>query len=189
MGKFTYGQTNQSVAFTFDTAAPLDDRTVVSNIASLIGLDTWIDIAYLYKGLITTVQSTGEVYMCLIDGSDPTVVQYNALQKTKDVITDEVSDSDAWALYEADINACWKRILTIDDLSTGGSPISGVFTFKGLAYAVSPDFKYIIVADDETSNIKPAGIAVDLEGEVYYGWEVGTDTVWTEEGMLTSGSV
>jgi hypothetical protein len=75
MGKFTYGQTNQSVAFSFDTAAPLDDRTVVRNIASLIGLDTWFDIAYLYKGLITTVQSTGEVYMCLVDGSKPTVVQ------------------------------------------------------------------------------------------------------------------
>ena len=173
MGKFTIGDNAQTVALNFNTNAPLDDRTVVTTKASLIGKDTWIKAEYLFKGLITSVQETNELYMYI--GNIGTTFPADFLTDTTTTNPD-VSD-ETIAKY-------WKKVS-----SSGLENLSGVFQFKGIAEAVSPDLSYIVTCQGaEEEALFPIGTAVDLERDLYYGWQIGSYQIWTDSLFLNSAS-
>lgn len=173
MGKFTKGENPQTVALNFNTNAPLDDRTVVTTKASLIGKDTWIKAEYLFKGLITAVQETNELYMYI--GNIGISFPADFLADTT-TTTPSVSD-ETIAKY-------WKKIS-----SSGLESLSGVFTFKGVAESVSPDLSYIAICSDTSDqSVVPVGTAADLEGDLYYGWSIEGNEFWTESSSLDSES-
>ena len=62
--------------------------------------------------------------------------------------------------------------------SSSVESLSGVFTFKGVAFAISPDNSYILLNDDSMEVI-PLGTACDTIGNIYFGWNVGIQEVWT----------
>lgn len=73
--------------------------------------------------------------------------------------------------------------------SSSVESLSGVFTFKGVAEAVSPDLSYIVTCQaSEGVALAPIGTSVDLEGDVYYGWQIGSNTIWTDSLVLNSAS-
>lgn len=169
MGKFTLGGSAQTVALNFNTNAPLDDRTVVTTKASLIGKDTWIKAEYLFKGLITSVQETNELYMYI--GNIGTTFPADFLTDTT-TTNPNVSD-ETIAKY-------WKKVS-----SSGLENLSGVFAFKGVAEAVSSDLKYIAICSDiSDQSIVPIGTAVDLVGDLYYGWSIKGNEFWTKSSIL-----
>lgn len=89
-----------------------------------------------------------------------------------------------------------KNPITWKEIGTDLSKLSGVFQFKGIAEAVSPDLSYIVVCeptiyeDDINSQpVLPIGTAVDLGGDVYYGWHAGNTYLWTESTILDSNII
>lgn len=73
--------------------------------------------------------------------------------------------------------------------SSSVESLSGVFTFKGLAEAVSPDLSYIVTCSAKSDqSIFPVGTAADLEGDLYYGWKTDGDRFWTDSSILNSAS-
>lgn len=71
-----------------------------------------------------------------------------------------------------------------------GTKIQGVFTFKGLAEAVSPDLSYIVTCSAKSEkSILPVGTSADLAGDLYYGWMTEGDEFWTDSSILNSESV
>lgn len=73
--------------------------------------------------------------------------------------------------------------------SSSVESLSGVFTFKGIAEAVSPDLSYIVTCQEyEGDALSPIGTAVDLEGDVYYGWQIGGQQIWTDSLVLNNAS-
>lgn len=74
--------------------------------------------------------------------------------------------------------------------SSSVESLSGVFTFKGVAEAVSPDLSYIVTCQEyEGDALSPIGTAADLEGDIYYGWQIGSNTIWTDSLVLNSASI
>ena len=157
MGKYSEGKNSQTVGLSFATNAPLDDRTVVKTKDSLIGKDTWVQPGYLFNGLITAVQETQELYMYI--GGSLSAWPSDFLSTT--TATTSTAQDTTIAKY-------WKKVS-----SSGLENISGVFAFKGLAEAVSPDLSYIVVCTPSIDGreASPIGAFSDLEGEIYYGWE------------------
>ena len=188
MGKFTLGGSAQTVALNFNTNAPLDDRTVVTTKASLIGKDTWIKAEYLFKGLITSVQETNELYMYI--GNIGTTFPADFLTDTT-TTNPNVSD-ETIAKY-------WKKVS-----SSGLENLSGVFAFKGVAEAISPDQRIITtrevatatVTDDEGKVITDSEplycvtTAYEFDMDVYYGWGTSLNDIrfWTDTTTVTSGT-
>lgn len=78
-----------------------------------------------------------------------------------------------------------KKLASDSDVSS----LAGVFQFKGVAEAVSPDLNYIVTYQEyEGDALAPIGTAVDLEGDVYYGWQIGGQQIWTDSLVLNSAS-
>lgn len=172
--KYSEGKNSQTVGFSFATNAPLDDRTVVKTKDSLIGQDTWVKPGYLFDGLITAVQETQELYMYV--GGKLSAWPSDFLSTTT-AATSSASDQI--------ISKYWKKIS-----SSGLENISGVFTFKGLAEAVSPDLSYIVTcAAKSDKSVLPVGTAADLAGDLYYGWVTEGDEFWTDSSILNSESI
>lgn len=173
MGKYSEGKNSQTVGLSFATNAPLDDRTVVKTKDSLIGKDTWVQPGYLFNGLITAVQETQELYMYI--GGSLSAWPSDFLSTT--TATTSTAQDTTIAKY-------WKKVS-----SSGLENISGVFTFKGLAEAVSPDLSYIVTCSAKSEkSIFPVGTAADLVGDLYYGWETEGDRFWTDSSILNSAS-
>lgn len=171
--KYSEGKNSQTVGFSFATNAPLDDRTVVKTKDSLIGKDTWGKAGYLFDGLITAVQETQELYMYI--GGKLSAWPSDFLSTTT-AATSSASDQI--------ISKYWKKIS-----SSGLENISGVFQFKGVAEAVSPDLSYIAICSDTSDqSVVPVGTAADLEGDLYYGWSIEGNEFWTESSSLDSES-
>lgn len=81
--------------------------------------------------------------------------------------------------------SAWKKLASDSDVSS----LAGVFQFKGVAEAVSPDLNYIVTCQEyEGDTLSPIGTAVDLEGDVYYGWQIGGQQIWTDSLLLNSAS-
>lgn len=79
--------------------------------------------------------------------------------------------------------SAWKKLASASDISG----LSGIFQFKGLAEAVSPDLSYIVTCQaSEGDALSPIGTAIDLEGDIYYGWEIGGKQIWTDSLFLNS---
>ena len=180
MGKYSEGKNSQTVGFSFATNAPLDDRTVVKTKDSLIGKDTWGKAGYLFDGLITAVQETQELYMYI--GGKLSAWPSDFLSTTT-AATSSASDQI--------ISKYWKKIS-----SSGLENISGVFTFKGVAEAISPDQRIITtyevattaVTDEKGAVITPAEslycvtTAYEFDMDVYYGWGTSLENIrfWTD---------
>lgn len=78
-----------------------------------------------------------------------------------------------------------KKLASDSDVSS----LAGVFTFKGIAEAVSPDLSYIVTCQEyEGDALSPIGTATDLEGDVYYGWQIGSQQIWTDSLVLNNAS-
>ena len=80
-----------------------------------------------------------------------------------------------------------KNPITWKEIGSDLSKLSGVFAFKGLANAVSPDLSYIVVCTPSIDGreASPIGAFADLEGEIYYGWEnENEDTFYTDSLIL-----
>lgn len=199
MGKLTKGIEERRGAFGFGTAAPLDDRAVVKNLASLIGLDTWITIKYLYVGLQTIVQSTKEIYICKVDGANYTSAQEAAfLPKTTK--TDAITDAVARSTYQDQINLCWEKVPSSSDIKG----LSGVFQFKGVAEAISLDQRVITTRGVNTQAIKNeqqqviknseplycVTTAYEFDMDVYYGWGTSLNDIrfWTDTTTVNSNT-
>ena len=171
--KYSEGKNSQTVGLSFATNAPLDDRTVVKTKDSLIGQDTWIKPGYLFDGLITAVQETAELYM-YIGGQLST-------WPSDFLLTTEAPTSSA---SDEVISKYWKKVS-----SSGLENLSGVFTFKGLAEAVSPDLSYIVTCSAKSDkSIFPVGTSADLAGDLYYGWMTEGNEFWTDSFILNSES-
>lgn len=189
MGKFTLGGSAQTVALNFNTNAPLDDRTVVTTKASLIGTDTWIKAGYLFKGLITSVQETNELYMYI--GNIGTTFPDDFLPNTT-TINPSVSD-ETIAKY-------WKKVS-----SSGLEDLSGVFAFKGLAEAINPDQSIIttrVITTQQVKNEQQQVIknseplycvttAYEFDMDVYYGWGTSLEDIrfWTDTTTVNSSTL
>lgn len=78
-----------------------------------------------------------------------------------------------------------KKLVSDSDLSG----LSGIFHFAGLAEAVSPDLSYIVTCQEyEGDALSPIGTAADLEGDIYYGWQINGQQIWTDSLILNSAS-
>lgn len=62
--------------------------------------------------------------------------------------------------------------------SSSVESLSGVFTFKGVAYDISPDNTYILLNGDGFE-VEPIGTACDIVGNTYFGWKIDIQEVWT----------
>lgn len=176
IGKVNPGTNPQSAGMTFQTNAPLDDRCAVRNKASLISESAFGSNTYMYPGMAVSVVKSGEMYI-LINPDPTTITLYTDAQIGELFKTDEALD--------AEIVKHWKKLASSVDVSS----LSGVFTFKGVAEAVSPDVSYIVTCQGaEEDVLAPIGTAVDLEGDVYYGWEIGGKQIWTDSLVLNSAS-
>ncbi len=81
--------------------------------------------------------------------------------------------------------SAWKKLASDSDVSS----LAGVFQFKGLAEAVSPDLSYIVTCQEyEGDALSPIGTAADFEGDVYYGWQISDQQIWTDSLVLNSAS-
>lgn len=79
----------------------------------------------------------------------------------------------------------WQKLASASDLSE----LSGVFQFKGVAYAISPDNSYLIVSSD-TYSITPLGTACDIVGNIYFGWNMdGLFELWSPQSLTYSSPV
>ena len=173
MGKYSEGKNSQTVGLSFATNAPLDDRTVVKTKDSLIGKDTWVQPGYLFNGLITAVQETQELYMYI--GGSLSAWPSDFLSTTT-AATSTAQDTT--------IAKYWKKVS-----SSGLENLAGVFTFKGIAEAVSPDLSYIVTCSAKSDkSIFPVGTSADLTGDLYYGWVTDGDKFWTDSSILNSES-
>lgn len=139
---------------------PLDIRNVVSVESDLITASTW------YK-----------------NGSDSTTsIAYTGMLVSVAETGDVYICTNASAPTSL---ASWKKLASASDISG----LSGVFAFKGLAEAVSPDLSYIVTCQGaEGDALSPIGTASDLEGDVYYGWQIGSKQIWTDSLVLNSAS-
>lgn len=82
-----------------------------------------------------------------------------------------------------------KNPITWKEIGSDLSGFSGIFAFKGLAEAVSPDLSYVVTCQDsEGDTLSPIGTAADFEGDVYYGWQIGDQQIWTDSLVLNSSS-
>lgn len=173
MGKFTKGENPQTVALNFNTNAPLDDRTVVTTKASLIGKDTWIKAEYLFKGLITAVQETNELYMYIGNIG----IEFPADFLSDTTTTNPIVSDETIAKY-------WKKIS-----SSGLDDLAGVFKFKGVAESVSADLTYIVTClGTSDKSILSLGTFEDVLEDVYYGWNIDGKVFWTESSTLNRSS-
>lgn len=68
----------------------------------------------------------------------------------------------------------WQKLASAADVSS----LSGVFTFKGVAFAISPDNTYILLNGD-AMKIEPIGTACDMVGNIYFGWNTDFQEIWT----------
>lgn len=68
----------------------------------------------------------------------------------------------------------WQKLASASDLSG----LSGVFAFKGVAFAISPDNTYILLNGD-AFEIEPIGTACDIVGNTYFGWNIDVQEIWT----------
>lgn len=178
--KYSEGKNSQTVGFSFATNAPLDDRTVVKTKDSLIGQDTWVKPGYLFDGLITAVQETQELYMYV--GGKLSAWPSDFLSTT----TAATSSASGQI-----ISKYWKKIS-----SSGLENISGVFTFKGVAEAISPNQSIITIKSVSTLPVKDRNgkitkpseslycvtTAYEFDMDVYYGWGTSLNDIrfWTD---------
>ena len=94
--KFVDGKNPQGNAMRFETGAPLDDRTCVKYKKSLIAKSAFKDITWIFKGMMTAVQETGEIYVLKVtpgdtkgDGTKHKMILYT------DAELDAMSNTDA----------------------------------------------------------------------------------------------
>lgn len=79
-----------------------------------------------------------------------------------------------------------KNPITWKEIGSDLSKLSGVFTFKGLAEAISPDLSYIVVCTPSIDGmeVSPIGTFTDLEGEIYYGWENKNGDIFYTDSLV-----
>lgn len=189
LDKFVTGSEEKYGAMIFKTGAPLDDRTTVRCKAALISQTALGEVdpdtkqvtnkkGWIFNGLITADSQTGDLYV---------LYDRDALELLPDDTILALSDAE----IDEKVAKAWKKTASASDLSG----LSGVFTFKGVAEAVSPDLSYIVVCETaasqegETENRPvPIGTAVDLEGDLYYGWSAENTNFWTDSTTLKSST-
>lgn len=68
----------------------------------------------------------------------------------------------------------WQKLASASDFAG----LSGVFQFKGVAHAISPDNSYILLNTDAIE-ATPIGTACDAIGNTYFGWQLDLQEIWT----------
>lgn len=172
-----YGGTYTTLgAYLFKAPAPLDTRSVVETIGHLISEDVWKNQDYTaFNGLQVYVESTQELYI-LKDSSglesdlQPESYFTGTTNKAGEVITPPATSDD----IQTKVDLYWQKLASASDISG----LSGVFQFKGMAYAISPDSSYILLNND-TFDLTPIGTACDMIGNTYFGWSIDSTEIWT----------
>lgn len=139
-GKYTEGKDIKTGAMQFQTSAPLDDRTVILNKGSLISQNTWGDLGYIFKGMMTVTQDTGELYI-LKDKTKLTLMEDKEIADLTDAQLDaEISKS--WVKASQDTQYIQSLI---------NEKVSTLFQFKGVATAIDPDHTTLTIGKGTVS--------------------------------------
>lgn len=130
-----------------------------------------VDIRFVVKtfnDLINGTFTSNNSYKMLMVG----VEEDNSIY----VLTNPMAASDS---------SSWQKLASASTIEN----LSGVFTFKGLAEAVSPDLSYIVTCSAKSDkSILPVGTSADLTGDLYYGWVTEGGEFWTDSSILNSES-
>lgn len=156
-------------AYEFQAGAPLDTRSVVTNLKCLISASVWVNQAdYVYTGLPVYVESTGEYFMLV---NRPVLKQHLFTNKQLDAMTDETAKTH--------IDLCWGKLAFYKDIETTVKNLGPVFKFKGVAKEISTDQKVITI---DTVNYTPINEAESIDitclgfergfPDEYYAWGV-----------------
>lgn len=198
LDKFVTGSEAKAGAMIFKTGAPLDDRTAVRCKAALISQtalgernkqnEVTNGKGWIFNGLITADCQTGDLYVL----------------NNRDAL-ELLTDDDIINLSEAEIDEkvakAWKKLASASDLSK----LSGVFQFKGVAEAISPDQRIITthgvttatVTDDEgkvtknSESLYCVTTAYEFDMDVYYGWGTSLNDIrfWTDTPTVNSDTL
>lgn len=183
-----YGGTYTTLgAYLFKAPAPLDTRSVVETIGHLISKDVWKNSDYTaFNGLQVYVESTQELYILKdSEGLESDLQQESYFTGTTNKEGEVITPPATSYAIQTKVDLYWQKLASAADVSS----LSGVFSFKGIAEAVSPDLSYIVTCQaSEGDALAPIGTAVDLEGDVYYGWQIGSYQIWTDSLFLNSAS-
>lgn len=164
--KFVDGKNPQGNAMRFETGAPLDDRTCVKYKKSLIAKSAFKDITWIFKGMMTAVQETGEIYVLKVtpgdtkgDGTKHKMILYT------DAELDAMSNTDA----QNAIDNYWTKIPSQTDLETNKKDL---FSFQGVASAIDADHCTLTIGNPTLSGVtyKVWTYRVDVEGDTYMFW-------------------
>lgn len=175
MGKKNIGIESRTGAFSFATDAPLDDRSVIKTKRSLMELDTWGKVEFVFNGLLTIVQETNDAYICIKDASSATSDEKNMFIKKGDNST--ISDLDKR------INTWWKKLPSQEDLQKAlDDNKKELFTFKGVASAIDEDRCTITVSALKIGStvLTVDKQAYDLGMQTMFHWKGGNYEFWTE---------
>lgn len=189
--KFVDGKNPQGNAMRFETGAPLDDRTCVKYKKSLIAKSAFKDITWIFKGMMTAVQETGEIYVLKVtpgdtkgDGTKHKMILYT------DAELDAMSNTDA----QNAIDNYWTKIPSQTDLETNKKDL---FSFQGVASAIDADHCTLTIGPASRGtttsgySFSVSDYKVDIEGDTYFYWSStakGAPTgVWTR-GDFANGT-
>ena len=163
------------IGYNIISPVPLDGRTVAQYKQDLIDKAVWAkDKAYQYIGMPVYVQEDQSIYVLIEEIDYKNLLDFSNPKSLP-------SEKQKNELYKA-----WKKLASASDVSS----LSGVFKFKGIAEAVSPDLSYIVTCSAKSDkSILPVGTSADLTGDLYYGWETEGDRFWTDSSILNSESV
>ena len=161
---------NLTVGYNVNTPCPIDCRTVLEYHTDLINAATWSGLGNsLYTGLVSYVKEDSSLYILI--SSNPTSGLVNLTTAT---------EAQKEAAYKM-----WVKLATSSSIDA----LAGIFAFKGVAEAVSPDLSYVVTCQDsEGDTLSPIGTAADFEGDVYYGWQIDDQQIWTDSLVLNSAS-
>lgn len=192
--KAVVGTSPQGGAMIFETGAPLDDRFVVRHKAALISESAFTSIGYLYQGLVCTDESTGDVYVL----TDAPSASNNFLKK------DEWYEGKTDAAIVSEIEKHWKKLAFAADINSSLNQLSGVFKFKGVAEAISPNQSIITIKSVSTLPVrdrngkitKPSEslycvtTAYEFDMDVYYGWGTSLNDIrfWTDTTTVNNNT-
>lgn len=187
-------------AYLFVAPAPLDTRSVVETIDHLISEDVWKNPDYTaFNGLQVYVESTQELYILknssgLKSNLQPQTYFTGTTNQNGKVITPPATSND----IQTKVDLYWQKLASASDLSG----LSGVFTFKGVAEAISPDQRIITTRGVVIKEIKGEQqqiltpreplycvvTAYEFDMDVYYGWGTSLNDIrfWTDTPTVNS---
>lgn len=154
-------------AYEFKAGAPLDTRSVVTNLKCLISSSVWENQAeYVFTGLPVYVEATDEYFML---SNKPLLKQHLFTNAQLDVMDDDVAQSH--------IDLCWNRFAFFKDVESAIKKLGPVFRFMGVAKELSPDQRVITIDTVSYTPLNEAE-AIDITclgfergfPDEYYAW-------------------